>query len=243
MENRKRNLNGNTLKLIAILAMTLDHIAWLLFPGYSREPIAVILHILGRITAPIMWFFIAEGYFYTRNKKKYAMRLLLFAGISHFAYNFFFEIPFIPFQTGFFNQTSVIWALFIAFLALNLTAVSDRKIPPLAKTLLFILLCFIAFPADWSCIAVLAIVWISDNRQNFKKQMLGMMICILVYALVYCLFLDFFYGLIQFGTVLSVPLLARYNGQKGNRKGMKWLFYLYYPLHLLVLGIVKNLLK
>ena len=55
-------LNSNHLKLIAITAMTIDHIADLIYPAFPANPIAVILHIVGRLTAPIMWFFICEGF-------------------------------------------------------------------------------------------------------------------------------------------------------------------------------------
>ena len=96
--DRENGLNANQLKLIAIAAMTLDHLIWTLFPGYSTEWFVVLCHIIGRLTAPIMWFFIAEGYHYTHNIKKYAARLFLLAAISHFAYNFCFGIPFIPFR-------------------------------------------------------------------------------------------------------------------------------------------------
>ena len=46
--------------------------AWTLWPGYRTEWYVVALYILGRLTAPVMWFFIAEGYHYTRSVKKYA---------------------------------------------------------------------------------------------------------------------------------------------------------------------------
>lgn len=82
----RSGLDSNMLKLIAIAAMTADHIAWLLFPGYPTDPLPIILHIIGRLTCPIMCFFIAEGYHYTRNIKKYTARLFVFAVISHFAY-------------------------------------------------------------------------------------------------------------------------------------------------------------
>ena len=67
----KKGLNANTLKVIAITAMTLDHIAWMCFPGYPRAPLPVLLHVLGRLTCPIMCFFIAEGYHHTKNIRKY----------------------------------------------------------------------------------------------------------------------------------------------------------------------------
>ena len=57
----KKALDANQLKLIAILAMTVDHIAWLLFPGYSSGALPVVMHSIGRLTCPIMCYFIAEG--------------------------------------------------------------------------------------------------------------------------------------------------------------------------------------
>ena len=73
--NKKNGLNSNQIKLIAIIAMTIDHITWLLFPGCQKIWWVMGLHIIGRLTAPIMWFFIAEGFHYTRNVGKYIIRL------------------------------------------------------------------------------------------------------------------------------------------------------------------------
>ena len=62
----KKTLDSNTLKFIAIVAMTIDHIAWLVFLGYDNGIVPVTLHIIGRLTCPIMCYFIAEGYHYTK---------------------------------------------------------------------------------------------------------------------------------------------------------------------------------
>ena len=67
----KRTLNSNMIKLVAIIAMTIDHIAWLLFPGYPSDVIPVVLHIIGRITCPVMCYFIAEGYHFTKDINRY----------------------------------------------------------------------------------------------------------------------------------------------------------------------------
>ena len=75
----KKTMDANQIKLLAILAMTIDHIAWLVFPGYSKAPLALLMHLIGRMTCPIMCFFIAEGYYHTRNIHKYTFRLFLFA--------------------------------------------------------------------------------------------------------------------------------------------------------------------
>ncbi len=83
---RFKILDANAIKLIAIIAMTIDHIAWAIYPGYALNWKPELMHIIGRITMPTMCFFIAEGFFHTRNVNKYTARMFLFALISHFAY-------------------------------------------------------------------------------------------------------------------------------------------------------------
>ncbi len=238
--DKKKGLNANELKLIAIAAMTLDHLTWTLFPGYSTEWFVILFHIIGRITAPIMWFFIAEGYHHTRNINKYIIRLFILAAISHFAYNFCFNIPMIPFQTSVFNQTGVVWSL--AWGLVLLYIYDQKQWKPWQKAFVTIIICLITFPSDWSCIATMAILSIGTNRGNFKKQMLHMMLCVSAYAIVYFIFIDKVYAVIQFGTALTIPLLRLYNGERGSFKGMGKLFYIYYPLHLFICGIIRILL-
>lgn len=233
----KRLLSGNQLKCIALIAMTVDHVVSVVFPGYPTAWWIILLHIFGRLAAPVFWFFIAEGYHYTRDRKKYALRLLGFALISHFAYNFAFGIPFIPFKTSLFNQTSVIWSLFWGVIALTVT--DSERISQRLKTVLILGICVLTFCSDWSCIAVMAIVEIGEHRGDFKRQMRGMMVYVAMYAVVYALFIHPVYGVIQLFTALTIPLLKCYNGERGKWKGMKYLFYVYYPLHLVICGAVR----
>lgn len=150
----KKTLDSNMIKVIAIIAMTIDHIAWMLFPGYPNEILPIVLHIIGRITCPIMCYFIAEGYHYTKNVNKYTLRLFLFAFVSHFAYvfasaNFVDWKSFIPFYYGdVLNQTSVMWSL--AWGLVMLRVVNSQKIKQnTIRILLVILICLISFPSDW----------------------------------------------------------------------------------------------
>ena len=239
---QKNGINSNQLKTIAIIAMTIDHLVSVIWPGYPKDWWIIVLHIIGRLTAPTMWFLIAEGYHYTRNVKKYIGRLFLFAIISHFAYNFAFGIPFIPFQTSVFNQTSVIWSLAWGVVAIALTDEKNFALKGWQKSVLVMIICVITFCSDWSCIAVLAILAIYGNRGNLKKQVSGMMICVLMYAVIYFLFIDKVYGIIQLFVIICVPFIKQYNGERGKWKGMKWFFYLYYPAHLIVCGIIRVLL-
>lgn len=238
----EKGWNGNQLKLIAIIAMTIDHLAWTLAPGYSTEWWVLLCHLAGRLTAPIMWFFIVEGWHYTHDVRKYTLRLFLLALVSHFAYNFCFGIPMLPFRNGsFFNQTSVAWSLAWGLVLLRIH--SNEKTASWLKFALTILICVISFPSDWSCVASMAILYMGVSRGDFKKQMVWMMVWSAVYALVYFLFLDRLYGLLQLGTCLTIPLLRRYNGQRGRWKGMGKLFYVYYPLHLTLLGLLRTALR
>ena len=238
----KKGLNANQIKLIAIIAMTIDHIADILFPGFPAEPVPILLHIIGRLTAPIMWFFICEGFFYTRNLKKYLLRMFTFAVVSHFAYCFAFGINYIPFSTGeLFNQTSVIWPLAWALVALWINKNGDQ-FKPWQKNLLLGVIYIINIPADWATIAVLAIVSMYAYRGNLEKQMKEMMIYVVIYALISFVFVNKVYGVISLFVILVYWVLKQYNGQKGKGNWMKWLFYIYYPGHLVVIGILRLLI-
>ena len=246
----KKVLDSNMIKLIAILAMTIDHVTWLLYPGYPKEVLPIVLHMIGRITCPIMCYFIAEGYFYTKDIHKYTRRLFVFALISHFAYlfasvDFVDWRSFIPFYYGgVLNQTSVMWSL--AWGLVMLRIVNSKRITNNAvKILLVILICVISFPSDWSCIASLCIMAFGCNRGKFKTQMLWMVFYVAIYATVYFFALDKVYGLVQMAVVFSIPVIMLYNGERGKNQTvnrvMKWLFYLYYPVHLLILGIIFHM--
>lgn len=249
----KKVLDSNIIKLIAIIAMTIDHITWVVFSGYPTEFLPMLLHIIGRITCPIMCYFIAEGYHYTKDINKYTRRLFIFAIISHFAYIYAsafvfasFEDwrSFIPFYNGsFLNQTSVMWSL--AWGLVMLRIVDSPKFKQSVKVLLVLLICIISFPSDWSCIASLCVLAFGTNRGKFKTQMLWMIFYVALYAIVYFFAIDKVYGLMQMSVVLAIPILMLYNGQRSGspslNKAMKWLFYIYYPLHLFIIGIIQNL--
>lgn len=246
----KRTLNANWIKLIAITAMTADHLAWMIYPGYPRELLPLVMHMIGRITCPVMCWFIAEGYHHTRDINKYTARLFAFAVLSHFAYvlasdRFVDWRSFIPFFYGsVLDQTSVMWSL--AWGLVMLRVVNSGKIQrDSVKILLILLICLISFPSDWSCIASLCIMAFGTNRGKFKTQMLWMILYVAIYGAVYFFALDPLYGLLQLAVVLAIPVIRMYNGQRGSspkaNKIMKWVFYLYYPLHLLVIGWLKNI--
>jgi len=232
-ENAKTGLTSNTLKIIAIITMTIAHTATILFPRYSLDLPVLCMNIIGRLTAPIMMFLIVEGYHHTRNIKKYIFRLFILAIISHFAYAFAFDKDY----STIFDQTSVIWAYMLGLIALVIR--ESGKLKMWQKHLILFPVIWAAFPADWSSPAALAILYMGMNYGYFKKQMISLVICIALYAIIYAIFLNVVYGIMQMAIVLAIPVLYQYNGQRGTWKGMKWFFYIYYPAHLIILGLIR----
>ena len=102
---KRTEITSAGLHILAMTCMFCDHLWGTVVPGHLW------LTCVGRLAFPIFAFLLAEGFRRTSDRKKYALRLLKLAVISHFAYNFCFGIPFIPFHTSVFNQTGVVWSL------------------------------------------------------------------------------------------------------------------------------------
>ena len=233
-------MNGNQLKLIAIAAMTIGHVAWVLQPGVDVAWYLIALQTVLRLMVPIMWFFVAEGCAHTRNIWMYALRMGIFAVVSHFAYCFAFGVPFFGLDGGFMNRTSVLWPLGVAVLLIAILENTYMSMP--VQILVVLGFCVLAFPGDWSCIALLAPVFLYFQRGNRQVQMIGITVIAALVAGVGFIIMDWRSALLNVGLALSVPLLMTYNGERGRWRGMKWLFYIYYPAHLAVCGVLRILL-
>ena len=238
---RRFHLNANQLKIIAIAAMTIDHAAAIFLP---HGLLKMILRCIGRLAAPIMCYMIAEGYHHTSNRKSYLLRLILFALISHVPFNLSMNFDLSPFAA-----TSVMWSLAMGLLALMI--VKDEKIHPLLRMGGLLLCCMLAYTANWNYIAVLWVVFFGWFHGNKKMQMISFALIGLTFHLgqqFWSLLVGFrtvenFKLLYQPGIFLAIPLLLSYDGTHGKKsKFMKHLFYWYYPVHMVILHILKLLL-
>lgn len=238
---RRFGLDGNVLKIIAIIAMTIDHLAWVGIETYSQAetPGQIMLHIIGRLTAPIMFFFVAEGYHYTHDFNKYLKRMFILAFVSHFAFCFFNQSGFNPLNNLLFNATSVAWPLMWGLILLKVWDMDGLKI--FFKVLITVLACILTVTSDWSCAAPIAILLIGRNRGNFKRQMFFLMLVTFFYAAAFYIFHNHTYGFVHLACWLTVPLLYLYNGQRGKLKWLGKFFYWYYPVHMTIIGIIAKL--
>ena len=229
-------LNRNQLKYVLIAAMLIDHLAWSFVPTLSV--LGQVMHIIGRLTGPSMSVLLAEGYQYTRDKKKYALRLFIFALIS--------VVPFSLYETGKIVtiEQSVIVTLFIAFMIVWMW--DSAKLPKAVKVTIVVIACIFSLVCDWAMFAILWALFAYIYRDDEKRKWLSFMVIAFIecsLAMVMSIgseggaMRQFF----QVGVILvPIVMIFFYNGSKGSKAPIhKWFFYVFYPAHLLILYFVK----
>ena len=231
-------LTAYQLKVIAIVAMTIDHIAWMWVPATS--PVGQLMHTIGRITAPIMCYLLAEGYIHTYNVRKYTLRLGIAAVISAFAFCFFETGSILPVKGQ--PNFGMIYTLLLALLTLRVY--DSERVTGWKKKVAIVLLFAASLWGDWSGIGV---IWpLMFYVLRFDRNMLFKLYGYTAVAFAALISIQAAYNnpahpyasFFQFGTLLAVPLLKGYQGELGGKRGGKWFFYVYYPLHLVIIRLI-----
>lgn len=236
-------MKRNTIKLLAITSMTVDHIAFMFAAPDSA--LYFIMRLIGRMTAPIMTFMLAEGFRYTRSRPKYLLRLLAFALISQ---PFYFRMLFGHAPASvleYLTHWNVMFTLAAALLTLMLL---ESKLPQTPRLILMGVCISFAQFGDWSyMIPVWAIIFYlfrDDRRKQTMFFMLSSLMMIRVMVLSQpenALALSF-----QYGTLLALIPIQRYQGDDSsgrNKSAYKWVYYLYYPFHIAALSFICNLVN
>lgn len=226
-------ISGGALKLIAVCSMLIDHIGAVIFIYFIMRGEAyyttyeIMRGIIGRWAFPIYCFLLVEGFEKTRSRKKYALRLFVFALIS--------EIPFnLAFYGSVFykNGQNVFFTLLIGLLIMGGMEFLNRKIQNIwlqSIGKLIVVLTFVASAeficCDYGAKGIIAITLLYLFRKNRVLQMIA--------------------GCISFwwepGALFAFIPIAFYKGKRGF--GMKYFFYAFYPIHLLLLyGILQIIL-
>lgn len=228
----KKILNSNSLKIIAILAMVLDHIA-IAFISMS-SPFYYILRIIGRITAPIMFYSLANGFFYTKNKFKYGFRLLLFAVISQIPYSLFLDNKVIVY-----DNYNILFTLFLSFICLY--ALYDIK-NYFFKILILLLMCSLSLFCEYGIFGIVLVLMFYLFRESKLKTFFYSILCCL-YLLIRTTLENSVIVFVLFGGLfLAIPLFNMDSGEKG-KLNLKYMFYLFYPIHLIVLYLIRLLVS
>lgn len=218
-------LSGNALKIIAAVTMTIDHIGHLFFPGQT------VWRIIGRIAMPIYAFMVAEGCCHTRNKLRYFLMMLGLGLLCQ---------PIYPtFARGWSMAIPVNYAISILLFILLERAVKDRN---LSWAALFILSLIPAYQITetlkidygfWGCMLPIFCVFprmLGRKERYLQVLALGLGLVILCQDS----------SQVQWWSLLALPLLLLYRGERGKLP-MKYFFYVFYPLHLLILMAITVL--
>lgn len=203
-------LDSFQLKCIAIVSMALDHTGAVLYPSQ------IWLRCLGRIAFPIFCFLIVEGFFHTHDVRRYMGRLGVFALISEIPYDLAFRG--VPLE---YDHQNVFFTLLIG-IGMMVLLERNREWPVKAVILLLAMWLAVLIRSDYNFRGVLLIfVFYIFHESRWLAVTAGG-------------FWNFLYqGVIQKYGVLSVLPLALYNGERGRK--MKYFFYIFYPVHLLLL--------
>ncbi len=210
----KAGLSTFALKIIAVTAMIVDHIGKTFFPQY------VIFEMIGRIAFPIFAYLLTEGFLYTHDIKKYMIRMGIFALVSEVPFDLVFSGAPLEFGTQ-----NVFFTLFLGLIMLYFF----RKLPIGTDRFLCVVIFVLAgelLRVDYGGIGLLMIFWFYQYRE--RKTLLAVGIAMINILLV---------GPIQIWAVFALVPILLHNGHEGPK--MKWLFYGIYPIHLLVIYLVK----
>lgn len=232
---RRCGFSGTALKLFACVTMLLDHIgASCIEARYGAAancPAGLLkfdltLRLIGRLAFPIFCVLLVEGFLHTHDVKQYLRRLLLFGAVSEIPFDMaFFRVPFYG------GHQNVYWTLALGVIALA----AMQRFQDAAGRLTWqggaaAVVCALAAElaaTDYGAIGVALIAALYLTRNSRTQQSIlgaGMM-------------------LFELTAPLAFVLTWFYNGQRGRcPQWAKWAFYLFYPVHLVVLGVITNVL-
>lgn len=221
-----------------MLAMLLNHISTIFLS--SNTYFGEFCLDIGYFTAPIMCWFLVEGYHHTRSKLRYGLRLLLFALISELPFRFAFGS----------NTRNMIFTLFFCFLLLVAEEWVDE---PISKLIIQSVLIFSTINCDWPVIAGLYTILFAHAYGSRKKTIRAFGIATGLFVFIqYLNYRPVSSGIITLvhalcsglGVLLAgIVIIFLYNGKRSRigRQFYQWFFYCFYPIHLVVLGLIHIL--
>lgn len=245
-----KGITSNELKIIAIITMIVDHIGYYLYFTLDDQTY-IVLRIIGRIAMPIFVYLIIQGYFNTKNLKKYILRLLLLAIITQLSINLIGVINkiYVPgYSVGVINGLNI---LFSFVLSLCIIYVLDNRLFKVENKMVNIILNIIIkiitilvgivvihyVSIDYNyivpLIAIVYYIFEKIKRQTADKN--SILICNIL-MLNSLLMIGLVKGYLNMFMFLAIPILAIYNGNIGKKsKKIRNMFYIIFPLQHIVL--------
>jgi len=229
-------MNRNALKIIALVTMTIDHVGFFLLE--SDTTLYLITCIIGRIAFPLFAFMIVEGFFHTRNLGTYFKRLLYLGLAVEFILIMFYAVYeinliIIPFTPGHIAQFNIMWTLLLGLAGVYIINQESKELRGLLP-LLFLVSYFL--PYGFYGFGIM-MIW-GMMRQN-KYSYLAILLLSLIY-MVFPLIEESTIPIssyIQICSLAALPFVYFYNGKSSLK--YRFLFYWYYPAHMVILLLMK----
>lgn len=239
---RPLKLSGNQLKLIAVISMLLDHVGYLpvaegcIIPRMTAgEPyggwwiLYCVLRMLGRAAFPIFCFLLVEGFGHTRDWRRYALRLGVFAVVSEVPFDLFAKRVPVNWETQ-----NVFFVLLMGLLMLKCLQMMEARMRSELGLLLELTVIGLfsaaasLVRADYGYIGIMLIALIYWFRQDPVKM------CLMGFVWMSVTLRIFYY---LPGLAAGFLAIYCYSGQRGRGMG-KYFFYVFYPVHMLLLVAV-----
>ncbi|MGL6105090.1 TraX family protein [Romboutsia sp.] len=240
-----KKLNAFQIKVFALILMLIDHL-YFAFP----QVFPIWLHPLSRVVSPVFAFLMVEGFFHTRSRLKYNIRLWSWAflmQIGNMAINTVLKSKEVAVHNNIF-LTLALGLTIISIIEYSKRKVGSNKIMLIALAI-FLLPLSIFTEGGISVIPFILITYIF--RENNNKKMIGYVILsVLLFMMSYAPYptiietINMLMYNSDFLFILVIPFMLMYNGERGmNNKFSKYLFYVFYPMHLWIIAIIEFSLK
>ncbi len=235
---KKIGLSSNQLKLIAAVSMLLDHIGYFLFPTVT------VFRIIGRLAFPIFAFCISEGCRYTKNRPRY---LLQIAGCAVVFQAVAFLTAGASAPINIFGTFSVAILLCYLFDFIKSRKIGGFLLFGLAVFAVYALMRYVDFDYGFLGALLPLSAYVFETKETKDEgearfSNVGKWAKFLCFTLTLAALAGLSGWSVQYYSLLAVPILSLYNGQYGSRKFKYW-FYVFYPLHLVLIYGVKILIK
>ncbi|MBQ8410062.1 MAG: hypothetical protein IJY39_14490 [Clostridia bacterium] len=241
-KNQISILSGNALKFIAAAAMVCDHVGVILFPN------VLFLRVIGRLAFPIFAFMISEGAKHTRNKLRYLLTMAGFALVIQAGYFIYSRSLEMSVMVTFTLSLCAILALDLFKRALFRDDLPQKLLTGALFVSVIIAISMIDKLVDLDygfagcMLPVFASLFVApkDCPCETMRRLDCMPIRVLTTAVGLLLLAAGSNG-IQYWSFLSLPLLLLYSEKRGKLK-TKYFFYIFYPLHLVILECASLLI-
>lgn len=235
--NKIQVLSGNALKCIAMTTMIIDHI------GYRLLPELTWMRIVGRIAFPVYAFLIVEGFYHTHDRKRYIATMVVAAVLSEVPFDLFLSNRVLDM-----SHQNVLWTFELGLICMY---ASESSIKVWQKFSIVFVSLFLSELSgiDYGLRGMLTLMAFYIIKKNGSQSKNSVFAAIMIFAIAHVMLPSYtstVFGQavpLQMFAVLALPIIMLYNGKRGSKSAvLKYGFYVFYPLHMVCIWLIRNVI-